>query len=372
MSDKINSFSFNLYQELKDEPGNLFFSPYGVYTALSMAYAGASGETARQMAGTLNLGPSADKDHQELGRLINQLNTPKESYKLTAANALWGQRGYKFLKPFLSILKDRYRSELNQADFMRNPEESRKTINRWVEKQTDKKIKDLLVPASVNKLTRLILINAIYFKAAWHEKFEKEATRDEAFYLSSDEKTIVPMMKQTEEFEYYENAKLQMLQLPYKHYDLAMLIILPKERAGLASLEQNLKSEELNRWLKELERKEVIISLPRFKTTSTFSLQDILPVMGMKDAFSVDNADFSGMTGKRDIFISDVIHKAYVDVNEDGTEAAAATAVLMAESMAPRPEEPKVFKADHPFIFLIRDNNSGTILFFGRIVNPSI
>ena len=360
-ADGINQFSIDLYSKLKDRPRNLFYSPYSISTALSMVYAGADGETASQMKKVLHF----DQSHSDMEKLINELNTPNEYYKLIVANALWGQKGYKFKNNYKNILKNQYKSELSQLDFIKKTEKSRKTINQWVEKKTNDKIKDLLKPGTVDPLTRLILTNAIYFKANWSEQFEKENTKEDTFYISKKDKIRVQMMHQNNALPYYENRNMQMVELPYERRKLSMVVILPKKTEGINSI--NIK--DLAKWGKELSYKKVNLYLPKFKITSEFSLKKILSSMGMKDAFSLPPADFSGISGTKDLFISNVIHKAYVDVNEEGTEAAAATAIGMAKSSFD-PSLPKKFKADHPFIFLIKDNNSGTILFMGRVVKP--
>lgn len=360
----INQFSIDLYSKLKDQPDNLFFSPYSISTALSMVYAGAEGNTASQMKKVLHL-----NTHSEIADLIDQLNQPSEYYKLTIANALWGQKGYSIKKEYLGIIKDQYKSELKEVDFKNNTEKSRKTINKWVLDKTNNKIKDLLQPGTVDSLTRLILTNAIYFKANWNEPFEEESTKDEAFYISKKNKTTVKMMNQQESIKYFENRELKMIELPYERRELSMQIILPKKIDGIADLEKKLNYNDLVKWDIGLSYKKVKLKLPRFKTTSDFSLRKILTLLGMKDAFSLPPADFSGISGSKDLFISNVIHKAFVSVDEEGTEAAAATAIGFAKSSFD-PSLPKEFKADHPFIFLIKDNQSDTILFMGRVIKP--
>lgn len=372
-AESINAFAFDLYAQLKDGEGNIFCSPYSISTALTMAYAGASSETAAQMEKVLHLDTTREV-HSAFSSLINYINSPKkeDSYRLTTANALWGQKGYAIQQSFVNILKNQYSSELNTLDLKKRPEDSRNKINKWVEDKTNKNIKDLIQKGAIDSLTRLILTNAIYFKAAWEEQFKNEATKDAPFYLTADKKINVPMMRQKENFKYYENKEIQLLELPYLRHELSMFIILPRKVDGLKDVEKILTSKILNSWLEKTDREEVIVLMPKFKTTSTLNLNNVLTSMGMSDAFSLPPADFSGITGDKDLYISSVIHKAYVDVNEKGTEAAAATAVLFALTAAPgSPPKPKIFRADHPFMFLIRENRSGAILFMGRLINPS-
>jgi len=370
--DGNNHFATDLYARLKDKTsGNLFFSPYSISAALAMTYAGAAGETQKQMADVLHFTVPESELHQAMARLReNLLADMKKGYQLRVANRLWGQRGYEFLSEFLQTTRKDYGAELAVLDFSRNTEAARQEINAWVERQTENKIKDLLAPGVLDPSTRLVLTNAIYFKGNWQEKFEKDATKDAPFNVSADKEVTVPMMHQTESFGYRATGDLQVLQLPYAKGELSMVVLLPKAIEGLSGLEKKLTHESLDRWMKELRPQKVIVYLPRFKMTSQFGLKDTLQAMGMTLAFG-EKAVFSRMSRSEQLFISAVVHKAFVDVNEEGTEAAAATGVIMAPTAAPfRPEEPPVFRADHPFLFLIRDNGTGSILFMGRVTNP--
>jgi len=369
MEDSNNEFALDLYAKLKDEPRNLFFSPYSISTALAMTYAGARGETEKQMAEVLHFTLEQKYLHPAFSKLQRSLNERggKGAYELTVSNALWGQKGYGFLKEFLEIIKTNYDGGLNEVNFVGATESARKTINAWVERETNNKIKDIIGPGVLSSMTRLVLTNAIYFKGNWARQFEKDRTKEAPFTLLSGEKVNIPMMNQKAEFNYMESEDFQGLELPYMDNELSMFILLPKEIEGLSELEKSFTAENLSNWTGKLHKGEVIVSVPKFKMTCQFGLADILKSMGMKDAFS-GKADFSGMTGKRDLFISAVIHKAFVDVNEEGTEAAAATAVVMRMTSI-GPQIP-VFRADHPFVFLIRDNHSGSILFIGRVMNP--
>jgi serpin B len=374
-----NKFALELYQKLRAEEGNLFFSPYSISTALAMTYAGARGQTERQMAEVLHFpvisgvstGPVRQQVlHCAFGEIIKDLNArgEKGGYELTVANALWGQKGYKFLKEFLELVKTNYGGGLNEVDFVNETEAARQAINDWVKKETNGKIENLIGKGVLDSMTRLVLTNAIYFKGNWARRFKEDKTKDAPFTLINGQKVDVPMMNQTAEFGYMETDSFQGLELPYVDDELSMIIFLPKEVGGIGDFEEMLTAEKLSGWLAELGKREVIVSIPKFKRTSQFGLADVLGSMGMGDAFSPAKADFSGMTGERELFISAVVHKAYVDVNEEGTEAAAATGVAMKlTSVAPKAV---VFSADHPFLFLIRDNRSGSILFIGRLMNP--
>ncbi|HET6441808.1 MAG TPA: serpin family protein [Phycisphaerae bacterium] len=370
VAEGCNRFAFDLYARLKGAEGNLFLSPYSISTALTMTYAGARGRTAEQMAKVLCLPATGEAVHGAYGALQNDLNAAGEggAFELAVANRLWGQKGYGFLPDFLALIKANYGAGLEQVDFAGATEAARQTINTWVEKKTRDKIKELLKPGILGRETTLVLTNAIYFKGKWAEEFDKKLTRDEDFFVTPEKTVAVPLMHQTADFGYFEGDGLQALELPYRGDRLAMVVLLPKAKDGLAALEASLSADKVAEWVGKLHRREVQVALPRFKTTAEFSLKDTLVAMGMAAAFGGD-ADFSGMTGAKDLFISAVVHKAFVDVNEEGTEAAAATAVVMGRAAMPEPAP--VFCADHPFLFLIRDTKTGAILFFGRILDPT-
>jgi serine protease inhibitor len=366
-----NAFAFALYGQLRNRNGNLFFSPESISTALAMAYAGARGDTASEMAKTLHFTLPQQHLNPAMGALLSDLNAAHDGYQLTVANALWAQQGYTFLDNFLQLLKTDYGAGLNQVDFKGATEAARLTINRWVEQKTQDKIKDLLLPGTLAPSTRLVLTNAIYFKGDWQTQFDKAQTRDEAFYPSQAQTKQVAFMHREGSFSYFDGGTFQVLEIPYKSKELSLIVLLPKDHSGLPALEQLLTASNTQQWLSQLvQRDKVIVALPKFKSTQQFELGATLGAMGMAQAFS-GSADFSGMTGKRDVAISEVIHKAYIDVNEEGTEAAAATAVgFRALAMRGPVEQPPVFRADHPFIFLIRDNRSSSILFMGRMADP--
>jgi serpin B len=380
-----NEFALALFARLRENQGNLFFSPYSISTALAMTYAGARGQTETQMAKVLHFPTLAGEKvppepvmqegqfHSAFGVVVKDLNqrAKKGNYELAVANALWGQKGYKLLNDFLRLIETEYGGRLTEVDFVTATESARKTINAWVEEKTKDKIKELLKPGVLDTMTRLVLTNAIYFKGDWARQFKKDRTKQSPFTLASGEKVDAPMMNQTGEFRYMKAEDFQALELPYVDNELSMIILLPKETDALPKFEKTLNLEDFSQWLDRLHRREVIVSVPKFKMTSQFSLASVLTSMGMADAFSATAADFSGITGGRDLFISAVIHKAYVDVNEEGTEAAAATGVTMRLTSV-GPTQTPVFRADHPFLFLIRDNHSGSILFIGRLMNPQV
>jgi serpin B len=362
-----NAFALDLYGKLRLEEGNLFCSPESISTALAMTYAGARGETAREMAATLHFSLDAQRLHPAQGALLRDLRRGSRThgYRLSIANSLWGEKGLLFETEFLALTNDNYAAGLQEVDFQSAAEEARRTINRWMDKHTESKIKDLLQPGNVTTLTRLVLTNAIYFKSDWYSKFKKEQTHDNPFFVSGRDKVTVPLMNQTATFPYWEGDGLQVLELPYKGKDLSMVVFLPKKIDGLADVEKMFTIGNLNGWLSQLHEQQVVVSIPRFKMTKRYSLARELAALGMRRAFSA--ADFSGMTREK-VMIADVIHKAFVEVNEEGTEAAAATAVV-ANTPGPPPMI-AVFRADHPFLFLIRDRRSGSILFLGRLVKP--
>jgi serpin B len=367
--DGNREFALNLYAQLAKNDGNIFFSPYSISTALVMTYAGARNETEKQMAETLHFDLPREKLHQAFNKIVSNLDKDKKGYELNIANALWGQKGYRFLPEFLGLTNKYYGAGLKEVDFEGAAEDARQAINKWVEKETKDKIKDLIKKTDITPLTRLILTNAIYFKGDWVLQFDKSKTKNTPFILVKGDKIDVPVMQQkkAQDFKYQEIDSLQILELPYIGENLSMIILLPQRNDGINDLEKKLTIENLERWLSAMDKEKVDAYIPKFKMTCGFNLKEVLTAMGMKDAF-ISKADFSGMTGNRELCISEVIHKAFVDVNEEGTEAAAATAVVMRAKGIPPP--PIEFKADHPFIFLIRDMKTETILFMGRVMNP--
>ena len=368
-----NRFAIDLYHELSAKPDEpLFFSPYSISTALAMTYAGARGDTAAEMAKTLHFTLSPDQLGTDYGAELKQLTAaaPDHDYQFRIANRLWGQKGYPFLDPFLKITRDDYGAELSQLDFVSQTEQARATINSWVEKQTNDKIKDLIPVGALAPESRLVLTNAIYFKGDWELPFTKTMTQKLPFHLTAEKTANANLMYQQAHFRFARTDDSQLLEMRYKSGDLSMVIVLPTKVDGLPGIEKSLTADGIADSLSLLKSKTVRVWFPKFHATQNFELNDKLAAMGMPLVFTPKRADFSGMDGSHDLFIAAVIHKAFVNVDEKGTEAAAATAVVMRAGAAMRSEPPEEFRADHPFIFLIRDTRSGAILFLGRYTGP--
>ena len=373
--DGNNIFAFKLYKELQSTTDqNQFYSPFSISTALAMTYAGARNETALQISQTMNF-PQGEKFHSDYKHLLNRLDEGTEGkIKLNIANGLWAQNDFKFLDSYFDIVKSNYRSELTNVDFIDNSsrETVRKEINTWVEKKTNDKIKDILSKGDLTSLTKLVLVNAIYFYGDWAEPFKKEATQPKDFNLMDGAKINVPFMNQQIKYNYYEDSKIQAIEIPYKDNKASMVIFLPVKNSGMSEFEKSFDYKYYQDIISSFQPSDVRLSLPKFQTTRSIDLGTTLSKMGMPLAFSQTDADFSGMTGKRDLYITKVIHQAFIHVDEKGTEAAAATVVLMGLMAMRNPIEPKIFNADHPFIFLIKDNTSGSIFFMGKIMKPEV
>ena len=374
--DGNSAFAFDLYQALSKKDGNLFYSPYSISLALAMTYAGARGETERQMADALHFILPQDRLHNAFNGLDLELASRGEGaegkdengFRLNIVNAIWGQKDYKFLDEFLDVLAENYGAGLRLLDFINASEEARITINDWVSDQTEGKIEDLIPQGVIDALTRLVLTNAIYFNAAWLNPFSEDVTADGIFHLLDSGEVTVPVMTQTASFGYAEGEGYQAVELPYDGRELSMVILLPK--AGqFETFEGTLDTDLVDSITNDLSYREVAISLPKFEFESEFSLVDTLAAMGMPVAFSAA-ADFSGMTGTRELFIAEILHKAFVSVDEAGTEAAAATAVVV--GVTATPGQPVEVTVNRPFVFLIRDIETGTILFVGRVLDPSV
>jgi serpin B len=362
------TFALDLYQELRGNEGNLLFSPYSISVALAMAYAGARGNTGVQMARVLHFALDQPRLHTAFASLEARLRAvqAKGDVQLGVANSLWPQEGYPLLDEFLALTKQSYGVEITPLDY-NEPEVARQTINAWVEERTEGKIEELLPPGTL--LALLILVNAITFKGDWARQFDEALTRDAPFWLTAEDQIRVQLMQQLGTFGYAYVDDLHILELPYAGDDVSMVVFLPAEIDGLATLEDSLSVESLNRWMDRLRATEVQVYLPRFEMRCGFRLDERLQAMGMTDAFD-DSADFSGIDGTLSLYIKAVFHQAYVDVNEEGTEAAAATAVVMAPKGIPLPSP--TFRADHPFLFLIREKPTESILFLGRVTNPAL
>jgi serpin B len=372
-----SAFAFDLYQALKGQEGNLFFSPYSISLALAMTYAGARGETAQQMADTLHFSLEQDKLHPTFEWLAAELASRGEEaagkdekgFRLNIVNAIWGQEDYEFLSDFLDLLAENYGAGLRILDFIAEPEQSRVTINDWVSNQTEGRIEDLIPPGMIDALTRLVLTNAIYFNAAWENPFDEDRTADGPFYLVDGGQVTVPMMKQTNLFGYARGNGYQAVELPYDGDEFSMVILLPAS-GNFRAFEEGLRSGQVGATITHLQSTKVSLTMPQFGFDSAFELKDTLSAMGMGDAFVFGDADFSGMTGNRELYISAVVHKAFVSVDEAGTEADAATAVIVPAGSSGSEPPPVKVTIDRPFIFLIRDIETGAILFVGRVLNP--
>ncbi|MFH1319744.1 MAG: serpin family protein [Bacteroidota bacterium] len=367
-------FAFELFSELKTDKKdeNLFFSPFSISSALAMTYGGARNRTEKQMSKTLHFNLDQKLLHSNFKKLLDGLDKQnQEGLQIDIANSLWAQKDYTFLDEFFELSKTCYGSGLKYVNFTENKEreKARLEINEWVENNTNNKIKDLIQPGILNGLTRLVLVNAIYFNGQWAYQFDKKLTKKMPFYTSVKTQIKTGFMNRKADLKYFENDNLQVIELPYTANKTSMVIFLPKDIEGINELENSFNYETYSNNINSLQTETVVLSIPKFKTMDKFGLAPTLSDMGMPIAFR-GRANFSGMTGKRDLFIAKVIHKAFIEVSEEGTEAAAATAVIMQKKAIINPVPQKVFKADHPFIFVIKDNETGSILFMGKIVNP--
>jgi serpin B len=371
--DGNNAFALDLYQSLRSQNGNLILSPFSVSLALAMTYAGARGETEAQMAQTLHFPAQADL-HPTFNALdlaleegMINLDQDQEPMQLNIANAVWAEQTFSFLQEYLDTIAVNYGAGIHLSDFINNAEPTRKEINNWVSDETEEKIKDLLPEDSVGPDTRMVLVNAIYFKADWLDQFDANDTYDREFNLLDGSQVTVPMMGQGMYIPYTSGDSYQAVELPYAGNSAAMTIIVP-DQGRFAEVESALTDEMFAAMIASMEQTSLVLRMPKFEFESSFSLTDTLSELGMPAAFDRGQADFSGMTGGKDLFIGNVILKAFVAVDEEGTEAAAATAVIMEATGAMM--EDLVLVIDRPFIFLIRDLESGQILFIGRVLNP--
>ncbi len=368
-----NQFAFDLYGKLDSKSGNVFFSPFSIFDALSMTYVGAKGETRTQMEKALHITLSNENFNSAFSKIIKKTSSNVNSgeYTLNMANALWAQEDFHFLKSFLLIIKKYYNGDAFRVNFSNSNVANE--INNWADKQTNGKIKEIV--GQIDPLTRLILTNAIYFKGKWTSGFGTSTTKSSTFYVNPKQEIKAHMMYQEAKFNYMENKSLQAIEMSYEGGNLSMIVLLPKDRYGMGELEKSLNASNFRKWISEMDEQKVKVYFPKFKIETDYELKQPLESLGMTDAFN--DADFSGMDGAKDLHISQVIHKAYIDVNEKGTEAAAVTAVVMTFTCSPnsRPPEIPIFRADHPFIFFIIDrtatSSNGVIMFMGKITNPS-
>lgn len=366
-----NAFALDLYRQLQGETGNLFFSPYSLASALTMTHTGARENTAAQMARVLHLETLADPP-AEWQRFKQRLDEAGRGggVQWSVANSLWPQAGYPFREEFLRAIKNHFAAEVFPCDYSRSPEAARQRINQWVEEQTQRKITELISPGVLTPLTRMVLVNAIYLKGQWEHAFSARSTAEAPFHMPGGHTRNVFLMTQKQTYGYAEGPDWQALSMPYRGGRWAMVFLLPREVDGLPALERQMNAENLARRLQGLRPREVTVFIPRFKLTSQFQSNQKLAALGMTDAFDMHKADFSGMDGRKaNLYLTAVVHKAAVEVNEEGAEAAAASGVVVGIRSAPV-QPPLVFRADHPFIFLIRDQTTGAIIFLGRFTQP--
>ena len=371
------SFGINLFQAVKQGDENLIFSPYSISVALAMAQAGARAETLQQINDVLSFSLPFEDLHPAINALQLELNNrensdyeeDKKDFELNIVNSIWGEKTYTFMPEYLDLLAENYGAGLRLVDFMNQPDASRKEINQWVSDQTNDRIQDLLPENSITNLTRLVLTNAIYFKASWLHQFDPDMTQDGDFTLLNGEIVQVPMMRQTETFGYAREDAYQLISLPYEGNKLSMLIILQDDN-NFRQVEEAIREIDIPSLVRSVSYSQLDLRMPKFKIESSFGLVDHLDAMGVKDAFIPNVADFSGMDGTRDLYISAVQHKAFIEVDETGTEAAAATAVVVGFESMPI-DEPLKVNIDRPFIFIIVDNKTGSVLFLGRVINPA-
>lgn len=370
-----SAFAFEFYRAVRDDDGNLFFSPYSISAALAMTYAGARGETAREMAEALNYVLPREQLHSAFNAMDLELALRSEveleeegdPFRLNIANAVWGEREYEFLAEFLDTLAENYGAGLQLLDFISDPEGAREAINRWVSDQTEDRIPELIPQGAIDALTRLVLTNAIYFNASWAFPFEREATQEGTFHLLDGTQVQVPMMRLDETVRYAEVDGVEAVELPYVGRQLSMVVLVPDE-GQFEAFESALDAATMDSALDAMKPTRVALTMPKFEFESSFTLNDTLASMGMPSAFTPGQADFSGMDGTRDLFITHILHKAFVSVDEAGTEAAAATAVIVGLTSAP--SGPVELALDRPFTFFIRDIPTGAILFAGRVLDP--
>ncbi|XP_006892800.1 PREDICTED: serpin B10 [Elephantulus edwardii] len=394
LTTSINQFALEFSKKLAEsaEGQNIFFSPWGISTALTMVYTGTKGATATQMAQVLQLNQQQDrkscpesekkrKTEFNSGRdeaicsdfqaLISEINKPNNAYILKTANRLYGEKTYPFLSKYLEDMKNYFGAEPQSVNFVETPDQVRKEVNSWVEKQTEGKIPNLLSEDAVGSTTRMVLVNALYFKGLWEHKFSAENTTEKPFRINSTTSKPVQMMSMKAKLPVFhiEQPQAKGLQLYYESRDLSLLILLPEDVGGLDQLEEAITYEKLSEWTSEdmMEQYQVQLHLPKFKLEESYDLRSVLSGLGMSDAFNQSQADFSGMSSERNLYLSNVFHKSFVEINEKGTEAAAGSG----SEIRFRIRVPSIeFNVDHPFLFLIRHDKTKCILFYGRFCSP--
>ena len=364
----VNEFAFDLYRELALKDGNLFFSPTSVSTALAMTWAGTHGETAREMSQTLHLGASRDQVLADYSLLLNSLASSDSTFTLNVANRLWGQKNYPFESRYLAEIKSYFGGGFEACDFQSSAEREITKINQWVAERTEEKILDLMPAGSLNTNSRLVLTNAVYFYGQWKYPFPEKRTQDEVFNTAGGIQVNTPTMKLNKRLPYFADKKLAMVSLPYQGEELEFLIVLPHEPQGLDQVSKSLNTATLQSNISAMTRKEVDVWLPKLNLDQSIDMKSTLQKMGLKKVFNENEADFSHMTEKPGLFVSSVVHKSYLMVDEQGTEAAAATGITIGVTSMPAP--PTMFVADHPFLFFILQKSSGAILFMGRFEQP--
>ncbi|ESN95906.1 hypothetical protein HELRODRAFT_86140 [Helobdella robusta] len=378
LSCSNTEFGLDLYRKFSssDADGNIFFSPMSISLALAMTSLGARDKTELEMKSVLKLDKMTNKDiHEHFRKLVDDLKKSNDKFILHIANKLYGEKSNSFLNEFLKSCEEFYGAALEPVDFRNKAKECEATINAWVENQTNQKIRNLIAPGSLNAMTKLVLVNAIYFKGSWDIPFDESNTKEDKFYISENHTTQISLMhfsKKKLRYSFDEELKCQILELPYEGRRLSYVIILPDlEKTKLEEVEQKLTGTILQNISNHLYTKEVNVWLPRFKLESTPNVMRALMELGLQDLFD-SRADLSNMNGEKNLFVSSILHKAFIEVNEKGSEAAGATAVIIGKKSLrhPAPSIPVDFRADHPFIFSIKDIESGSILFLGKFLKP--
>jgi serpin B len=369
----MNRLAFELFREARSPSANVAISPASLAPAIAMTYEGARGQTAEEIARVFHFPGDREALRRDYRALIRHWggSGADRPYRLVAGNSLWVQLGFEFQTEYVQLLSKSYSGSVRVVDFRDNPDSGRKAINAWVDGMTQHLISELVAPGVITENTRLVLANAIAFKAQWSYEFHPEATRPDDFQITPGKPVKVAMMRQREELAFTETDDVQMVQMPYRGGDFAMLVVLPKRSDGLDAVEKALTAEGLDGWIAKSEPRRVILSLPKFRAEASLDLTRPLARLGMKEAF-VPSADFSGIAENDPLWITSVIHQAVVKVDEEGTEAAAATAVVAAGAIElPAKKPPVVFNVDHPFLYVIRDMTTGAVLFLGHVVDPS-